>query len=366
MNPTTLPTISEILGPEGAGDVVSRLLFEGASPMGNATRLEGEKFLRDGFLRNPAALAVLLGRIGGAHPGLASLLLQEAASMVHQAADHEKLRVLGRPFGVTLSGDVQTTDELKQLTATAAQKDAVKRLRRIAHVYFTQPYLHGIKLRTIPLVIGPSGVGKTYLAAELARQLSLPVFKVTVGDWLPQGVNRETPTLNRLRDFQKRHTRYVLHIDEIDKLRATEGVWILTVMTEIFTVLDRQIGPAFSAEQLADFQKNVFIIGSGTWQDLWDGQGPKNMGFGARTTDRIGAIRDRIRAGRIIPPELLNRHNDAWFVLPPYTAEDFRQIATNLRLPEGIVDPESAASSGLNFRYIEGRLTEHAIANCSL
>lgn len=83
--------------------------------------------------------------------------------------------------------------------------------------------MHGIKLRTNPLIVGPSGVGKTWIAEDLARELKLPIFKVTCGDWLPQGVQRETPTLNRLRDFIKCHPRYVLHIDELDKYRATEG-----------------------------------------------------------------------------------------------------------------------------------------------
>lgn len=247
---------------------------------------------------------------------------------------------------------------------SASQERAARMLRAFARLYYEGGIRHGITLRTTPLLIGPSGVGKTHLVRELGRSLQLPVMKATVGDWLPHGVKHEAPTLHRLEEAVEKHDLFILHLDELDKFRSTEGTWALSVLTEIFSVLDRDPGGTWSLANLNRLRRNVFIIGSGTWQDQWDQDAPKPpLGFG--TSAAPGGVRPalaaRIRKARVIPPELLNRFNDHWLVLEPYEAADFRRIAHTLGLGEGVIDPVAAAASGLNFRAIENILTTHAL-----
>ncbi len=106
-------------------------------------------------------------------------------------------------------------------------------------------------------------------------------------------------------------------------------------------------------------REKVFIVGAGTWQDLWQGSLAGGIGFGRQ--HQSPDVVERIRRAPIIPPELLNRFNPNWVILEPYTATDFEDIAAGLKVSPGIVDPLAAAESGLNFRAIEAALTTRAL-----
>ena len=63
----------------------------------------------------------------------------------------------------------------------------------------------------------------------------------------------------------------------------------------------------------------------------------------------------------MIPDELINRFNDDWLLLEPYTATDYSAIVCNLGLDPTTIDPVEGAASGLNFRYVERALTNAAL-----
>jgi hypothetical protein len=250
---------------------------------------------------------------------------------------------------------------------TPSQEQAACLLQAFAALYFAGGTNYGLTPRYNPLLVGPSGVGKTHLVQALGRELNLPVLKLTVGDWLPHGVKHEAPTLHRLGQAVEQHERLIVLLDELDKFRSMEGTWALSVLTEVFTVLDRNPGGAWSPENIERLRRNVFLVGAGTWQDLWEvGDAKAPLGFWPSQAPGDGpAVRDRImqkiRRARLIPPELLNRMHDRWLILEPYTAADFRAVARHLGLKEGILDPEAAAASGLNFRACENAVAAHAL-----
>jgi len=157
----------------------------------------------------------------------------------------------------------------------------------------------------------------------------------------------------------------IIFIDELDKVHATPDPWSRALVTELFGVLDRQLGVAegvrggWTPQLIEKLREKVFIVGAGTWQDLWRESGSADLGFGgvARPANMV----ERIRKAQVIPPELINRFSPDWVLLEPYTAQDFQEIAAGLGLPCGVLDPTAAAHSGLNFRAVEAALTAHAL-----
>ena len=260
---------------------------------------------------------------------------------------------------------------------TQSQEFALERMTALAKLHFAQAETGAVRLRTLPLVIGPSGVGKSHLLRELGARLGLPVMKLTVGDWIIQGARMEPSTCRRLRSELERDEPMVLQIDELDKFSLTPDPWTRCLFGEVFGILDGTPGPVIKngaslqggwTETLVQrLRSRCFTIGAGTWQELWSSDRPRRaIGFHQQRESLAApdheALRERVRTTRAIPDELLNRFNASWLFLDPLTREDFARIAERLSLGREILDPVRAEASGLNFRYVENVMTDAAVA----
>ncbi|HAP39906.1 MAG TPA: hypothetical protein DCQ94_09120 [Nitrospira sp.] len=245
---------------------------------------------------------------------------------------------------------------------TASQQVAFREIAALSEIYFAGGLEHaGVNLRIAPLVIGPSGVGKTHLVMSVGRALGLPIVRMTVSDWIIQAARQTPSALTVLQAKLKENQKFILFIDELDKLSKSSdgGAYTLFQQVEIYAVLDRAVsysGGQWGSEQDRQLRENVMIVGGGTWHDLWTTKPQRSMGFGSAgaATDDIA---NKIRQARIIPEELLNRFSDRWLLLRPYTAEDFQVIAERIGLAPEDFDPVAAAASGGNFRAVQNALT---------
>lgn len=313
------------------------------------------------FTAYPGLAARLVRRTGIAaeHPELAGWLLAQACQRASPAVSGY-LQKIGQQAGLEefLPGRGGSP-------FTRSQADALKVMRAMAQAYFEGAGRGALTLRFNPLLVGPSGVGKTFLVSELGRELNLPVLKLTVGEWLVVGA-KGTPALGLVQRFICDHERGLIHLDELDKYRADRSPWMMSVMTEVFGLLDRSFhyageqGPAWTNAHAERLKRNVFIIGSGTWQEIWRNAAARPVGFNSRAPGFNAA--QQVREARLIPEELVNRFNDPWLILDHYTAEDFRRLGREHGLVEPEFDPIAAAASKLNFRYLENAATRREIA----
>lgn len=251
---------------------------------------------------------------------------------------------------------------------TASQAEAYAQLKGLAQIFFSQQNHEKspVSLRLNPLIVGPSGVGKNHLVSLLGEELKIPVLRFTVGDWIVLGSRMGQTSFEVIQRSLDQHERLIIYFDELDKYRAQDNSWTLSQTTEIFSVLDRAVSHGGSSSNpwtgvhSRKLRDNVFLIGAGTWQDVWKHQIGRRMGFG-NTETQHDEIAHQIRRSGLIPEELLNRFLDRWLVLTPYTEDDFRRVAQALDLGPDILDPVEAAASGRNFRYVENALTADAL-----
>ena len=267
--------------------------------------------------------------------------------------------------------------ENTSLPLTLSQERALSVLTGLASIQFKGTRIAGLRPRTNALLVGPSGAGKTHVVTVFADRLGLPVLKLTVGDWIVNGARASEPcTMERVQSFVGTGRRGVIFIDELDKMRAHDNQWSLSLVTEVYGLLDRRVGLAgsarspWTAEHSANLRDNILFVGAGTWMDLWTGSSPgrstRPIGF-CRTDapteipPRENVLRE-IRAAHVIAEELLFRFCPDWLVLDPYSADDFRMLGRSLGLGPELLDPAEGAASGLNFRFIEACLTRAALA----
>jgi len=275
------------------------------------------------------------------------------------AASHETAsRVAEIAAKARIIPAIPKTDAVNPGYLTASQSRALNTLEAMAQLNAQAPVLAGVKLRLNPLIVGPSGTGKSHLVRVLGARIGAKTLRICVGDWIPLGGRGDVPATLRIQKALEENPRLVLHLDELDKLRSLAETWSLSQLTEVFGILDRSPLGTWSDEQ-RELLKSAFIVGSGTWQDTWS-QRTNPLGFHGHQDDPEDPNR-RIRKASVVPEELVNRFNDKWVVLRPYAEADFRKIASALNLEPGVLDPAAAAQGGQNFRAVECALAEHAL-----
>ena len=265
-----------------------------------------------------------------------------------------------------------------------SQKLAFDSLTEVADLFFNTEWSNlsiapGLTPRWSFLLIGQSGIGKSHVIREVAKEFGLPCLRMTPGNWVPAATRDSTPTLLQVHRFVTDHdSGGILHFDELDKFRGipgsgspSSGDWDKAVALELLDLLDRApSAPIKSVEWTADvlrsLKRNFLIFGSGTFQQFWTNSSKSKVGFGtpesAQTT--VANIRRQIQSGDILAPEILKRFNHSWQILTPPTESEFKLAAESLGLAKWAhdlrmpLDFKEAEKSGLGARWLEETLSQ--------
>ena len=217
-----------------------------------------------------------------------------------------------------------------------AQHQSFIKLCEMGEVFFGVDWpKSSIKPRLDPLIVGPTGVGKSHLVRSVAEMLKVPLLRLSYGEWMVYG-GRGKPTLATVQEFVASYPKGIIHLDEVDKARAGfSSDWSIYAYTELFFLLDRSINqPArnvpWSDASNTKLKECFWIIGSGTWQVLWDKVKTPTIGFGAQEespNELCMEISKLVRQKEIIPKELLKRFCNELIVIPPPNGTDFELAA---------------------------------------
>lgn len=217
-----------------------------------------------------------------------------------------------------------------------------------------------IKPRCFPLILGPTGVGKTHVGREVARALRAHFMPVTYGRWVPNG-GKGLPTMLAILGALEEHERLVLFYDEIDKLGGRiDCSWTRSVFNESFYALDGEFPLDEYKRQKRSADKSsktdspdvrrLFVIGCGTWQHITKPNATKpGIGFGARqvVAPSQSTLVARVREAEGMPEELLARFHCEPLVLG---YPDTDEIPELLR---GYGMDELAARAGVNLSEVK-------------
>jgi hypothetical protein len=239
-----------------------------------------------------------------------------------------------------------------------------------------------LKLRLYPLLIGPTGVGKSQIVKTAANRLGAHYLRICRGDWNVVGSRAGRPTTYQVLDYVATYPRVLLHLDELDKFSDLQsGDWSAAIAGNLWSILDgvhpvaeylRDVTfsdqPAPTAEELEAKIKNLWIVGSGTWQSVYqNSRAGSSIGFGRdRSDEKVGM--EAIMASNLISKELLNRfNNDAIFLEYP-SLEETRNLLnasgiSKLAKQLGVrVEPESIDWTHGGMRALETVGTRLALA----
>ncbi len=199
-------------------------------------------------------------------------------------------------------------------------------------------------------MVGPTGTGKTAVAAMVAEAVGATMLRVSAPSWMPCGaVNRSTKeTIAILAEHVARNDRTILVADELDKISNTETPWLGYVRNELFEVLggdwptglnlpEIENGPDITIETLTQkLRESMFVLAIGTFQQWFDDTASRrSIGFGSESNP----VKDEITADIValrLPRELANRFHSSIIRLPELTPTDYQRIARDVetRLPE--------------------------------
>jgi hypothetical protein len=198
-------------------------------------------------------------------------------------------------------------------------------------VYF-QGIWHGmlIQPRLIPLIIGPSGAGKTWLVQSVAAAKEMPLLQLNVANWIPLGANASAgmATLKLIQQSVENHPRGIIHIDELDKFGFHDH-WDNIIRQDVFSVLDRRTFNNLPDNRLQQrLEQNWFIIGSGTWQSVWERHTKDASGFNLQKSQMAltEEVRYQIDKQNEIPPELQRRFNSRYLIVDHPNEETLEAI----------------------------------------
>ncbi len=221
---------------------------------------------------------------------------------------------------------------------TRSQAEARDRVLALAQLYFDSPTLGRLRPRTSPLLVAPTGSGKTALLRSVAKALDAHLLRLTVAEWVPIGASRDlTPALVEVAEALGEHARVIVFIDELDKFVDDGRSWSRSAGTEVFNILERTLpASVFSilkkegeTRQLIEerLQSGMFVVGAGTWQSLHQAKPKSPLGFSTtcvtETSDPI-LLRAIKEAG--FPAELLGRFHSRPVALPYPTRQETEEL----------------------------------------
>jgi hypothetical protein len=251
---------------------------------------------------------------------------------------------------------------------TSSQAAALRRLSNLASLQGVGEKA-GILVRNKPLIIGPSGSGKSAIVCRLATLEGLPLLVINAGTWIVYGAYTNPHTVTVIRRFIRSHRRSILFIDEIDKIVGGEMAfshgWSLSVLAECIGILDSDKKLAVCGWKTSDVEhlrKSCFVIGAGAWQ----------LHAAKARRERNVAYADLVAENAGIPEEVLFRFNPGLIQILPPGEKDFRQsirrIRAELSLPALSVAEETtlvteAVESLRGMRWAEQYLADLLITN---
>ena len=211
------------------------------------------------------------------------------------------------------------------MEALAHQIDALAEITARAHAYFAGDWLGlPIQPRWASLLVGPTGTGKTAVAAIAAEAVGASLLRVSTPNWMPAGaLNRGTrETIGVISEHIARNNRTILFVDELDKLidRGGDNSWKTYIRGELFDLVDGRWPSGLTLPELDDdtpdptietltkkLTDTVYILGAGTFQDWFDSANTRrSMGFGAEIAPGTDELSAEIIAEKL-PRELANR-----------------------------------------------------------
>jgi len=233
---------------------------------------------------------------------------------------------------------------------TQNQSTVLEQLKLMWDIFFWKDFsTFPVKPRLDPLIAGPTGAGKSHLIRSLAGWAKAKYFPVTFGSWMPQGTKSDTggPTVFSILDTVETHSRVILHIDELDKFREDfSQTWSRSVLNDLWNTLDRNFPiedwikarsrPLLTLNDMRErVRRNLWIVGTGTWQELFENRKRGTVGFSSTNAVVENEISDSIRESKIIPPELLSRFNvDILLLEYPTTREEKQNLIDSTGITE--------------------------------
>lgn len=226
---------------------------------------------------------------------------------------------------------------------TRGQQAVLATCTSLGEIFFSPSRRDTGSLRPLlfPLVVGPTGSGKTHVVQVLSRRLGARLIRVQRSDFVPQGA-RLRPTVFQVCDALAESERVLLHLDELDKYRADggptpTGEWGASVFGDVWAAAEGRLpienylaeaehGKAKPAISLAELRQRVerrlFIVASGTFQEAWEAVSRPNLGF-RPSSDRIGntVTTEDILRSRQISPEIIARFFPPLFLSYPDSSE---------------------------------------------
>ncbi len=235
------------------------------------------------------------------------------------ASEHMEL-ILATPSAKPVSTPVRG-----RMIPTKNHVAACERVVEMGELFFdARPSGTRLSLRLFPLVVGPTGAGKSMLCKTAATRLGADYYRITRGDWMPRGSKNGRPTVFLILDRLLASRRLVLAVDEADKLdldfskefSAAIGTELWNTLDGYFPVVDYLAETKFGNDPVPTVEEierrvrtGLFIVGSGTWQHVF-ASGAKSAGLGFNAGTGTGQVTlDAIEKHGSISPELLLRFN---------------------------------------------------------
>lgn len=226
------------------------------------------------------------------------------------------------------------------------QQSAYNELLKTARAFFDGDWQDlPVRPRFNRFVTGPTGLGKTTIVGEVAREIGVPMFQLSASNWIPLGASERGARLTWLdiADFCLQNEKGIIFLDETDKI-GVESPWASFVRVEIFALLDHSIPLNLSLSTLQNdedpvpteelrgticnrLRNRMLIIGAGAFQSKWAERNQKSCGFHAGTTASMAPEFAITEMHDVIPAELANRFSSQILQLRPLNAEDYRRMA---------------------------------------
>jgi len=231
--------------------------------------------------------------------------------------------------------------------------------------------------RTHSLIIGPSGGGKSFLAASLSISIGLPILIINVSSWVVLSARNEPWTFSSICQWLDSSPKGgIIVLDELDKI--TNGDWGITARLEVMSLLDLVIPlatklpvdkdnilswdlpapdpPITIAREVLEkcLRERVFIVGCGAWQHEWRSNS-RQIGFPMKQTTIAPPSREQLLHS--MEPELLQRFRNKICWLPPMGHADYQTVSDSIE--RSILNPEVRGAWG----SLADAAIEDAVAN---